>query len=641
MPVITLPDASQRSFERPVTVAEVAASIGPGLAKAALAGRLDGRLVDTSFLIEVDAALSIITDKDPAALDIIRHSTAHLLAQAVQVIYPQAQVTIGPVIEDGFYYDFACAQPFTPEDLEKFEAKMHELAKADLKLTRRVMPRDAAVALFRSRGEHYKAEIISSIPAGEEISLYGQGDWFDLCRGPHVPSTGRLKAFKLMKLAGAYWRGDSRSAMLQRIYGTAWTSEAELKAYLHRLAEAEKRDHRRLGRELDLFHQQDEAVGSVFWHAPGWTLWREVENYVRGRLAASGYLEVRTPQLLDRSLWEQTGHWDNYRELMFIAESEHRTLAVKPMNCPGHVLIYKQGMKSYRDLPLRLAEFGACHRNEPSGALHGLMRVRAFTQDDAHIFCTEDQINSETVAFCALLVSIYAEFGFHEVRVKYSDRPPKRAGADEIWDKAEGALQAAVEAAGLEYTLNPGEGAFYGPKLEFVLRDAIGRDWQCGTLQVDFVVPARLGAEYVAEDGSRRTPVMLHRAILGSFERFLAILIEHYAGKFPPWLAPTQAVALTITERQTEYAQHCAEYLKNQGLRVECDLRNEKVGFKIREHTLRRVPYLLVAGDREVESHSLAVRTRSGKDLGAMSLETVAALLASEIAGRGRHSLED
>jgi threonyl-tRNA synthetase len=641
MPVVTLPDGSKRHFDRPVTVAEVAASIGAGLARAALAGRVDGRLVDTSFVVDRDATIAIVTDKDPAALEVIRHSTAHLLAQAVQSIYPTAQVTIGPVIEDGFYYDFAYERPFTPEDLEKFEARMKELAKADLPVTRRVMPRDDAIRLFKSMGEHYKAEIIAGIPPGEDISLYGQGDWFDLCRGPHVPSTGRLKAFKLMKLAGAYWRGDSRNEMLQRVYGTAWTSEADLKAYLHRLEEAERRDHRRIGRELDLFHQQDEAVGSVFWHAPGWTLWREIENYVRARLAAASYLEIRTPVLLDRTLWEQTGHWENYRELMFIAESEHRTLAVKPMNCPGHVLIYKQGMKSYRDLPLRLAEFGSCHRNEPSGALHGLMRVRAFTQDDAHIFCTEDQINSETVAFCALLSSIYADFGFTEVRVKFSDRPTKRAGADEIWDKAEGALKAAVEAAGLEHTLNPGEGAFYGPKLEFVLRDAIGRDWQCGTLQVDFVVPARLGAEYVAEDGSRRTPVMLHRAILGSFERFIAILIEHHAGKFPPWLAPVQAVTLNITDRQAGYAKNCADFLRNQGVRVESDLRNEKVGFKIREHTLRRVPYLLVAGDREVESNSLAVRTRSGKDLGAMPLEKVAALIVSDIAGRGRHSLED
>jgi threonyl-tRNA synthetase len=641
MPVITLPDGSERSFERPVTVAAVAAAIGPGLAKAALAGRVDGRLVDTSFLIESDATLAVVTDKDPAALEIIRHSTAHLLAQAVQAIYPKAQVTIGPVIEDGFFYDFAFERPFTPEDLEKFERKMKELAAADLPVTRRVLSRAEAVALFKGMGEHYKAEIIAAIPPGEDISLYGQGDWFDLCRGPHVPSTGKLKAFKLMKLAGAYWRGDSKNEMLQRVYGTAWANEKDLKDYLTRLEEAEKRDHRRIGRELDLFHQQEEAVGSVFWHPAGWTLWLEVERYMRGRLERAGYLEVKSPQLLDRTLWEKSGHWENYRELMFIAESENRVLAVKPMNCPGHIQIFRQGMKSYRDLPLRLAEFGACHRNEPSGALHGLMRVRAFTQDDAHIFCLPEQINAETVDFCRLLQSVYAEFGFTDVHVKFSDRPAKRAGSDETWDRAEEALKSAVESAGLAYTLNPGEGAFYGPKLEFVLRDAIGRDWQCGTFQVDFVLPERLGAEYVVEDGSRKAPVMLHRAILGSFERFLAILIEHYAGKFPIWLAPTQAVVLNITERQAAYVGECTEFLKNQGVRVESDLRNEKVGFKIREHTLRRVPYLLVAGDREVESHSLAVRTRSGKDLGALSLEKVAALLASEIAGRGRHSMED
>lgn len=641
MPVITLPDGSQRAFPEPVTVAEVAQSIGAGLAKAALAGRVDGQLVDTSHRIATDAKLEIVTDKDPVALEVIRHSTAHLLAQAVQAIYPAAQVTIGPVIDDGFYYDFAFERPFTPEDLEKFEAKMKELAKADLKVTRRVMPRDEAVALFKGMGEHYKAEIIASIPSQEDISLYAQGEWFDLCRGPHVPSTGRLKAFKLTKLAGAYWRGDSKNEMLQRIYGTAWRNETELKDYLTRLEEAEKRDHRRLGRELGLFHQQEEAVGSVFWHPAGWTLWREVERYMRERLGDSNYVEVKSPQLLDRSLWEKTGHWDNYRENMFIAESENRMLAVKPMNCPGHILIYKQGMKSYRDLPLRIAEFGSCHRNEPSGALHGLMRVRAFTQDDAHIFCMEEQINSETVDFCRLLQSIYADFGFTDVHVKFSDRPVKRAGSDETWDRAETALRTAVEAAGLKYTMNPGEGAFYGPKLEFVLRDAIGRDWQCGTLQVDFVLPERLDAEYVAEDGSRRRPVMLHRAILGSFERFLAILIENYAGKFPPWLAPTQAVVLNITDRQAPFVQECAQFLKNQGVRVETDLRNEKVGFKIREHTLRRVPYLLVAGDREVESRSLAVRTRSGKDLGSMPLEQVAERIRSDIAGRGRHSLED
>ena len=640
MPVITLPDGSQRSFDQPITVADLAASIGAGLAKAALAGRVDGKLVDTSFVIDRDAAVAIVTGKDADGLEVIRHSTAHLLAQAVQATYPDAQVTIGPVIEDGFYYDFAFKRPFTPEDLEKFEAKMHELAKADLKVERRLMPRDAAVDLFKGIGEHYKAEIIGSIPANEDISLYGQGAWFDLCRGPHVPSTGRLGAFKLMKVAGAYWRGDSKNEMLQRIYGTAWANEKDLKAYLTRLEEAEKRDHRRLGRELGLFHTQEEAVGSVFWHPKGHTLWRTVEAYMRGRLQEAGYVEVKTPQLIDRVLWEKSGHWENYRPNMFIAESEERILAVKPMNCPGHVLIYRQGIKSYRDLPLRMAEFGACHRNEPSGALHGLMRVRAFTQDDAHIFCTEDQINPETVAFCDLLRSIYRDFGFDEVRVKFSDRPEKRAGSDATWDKAEGALKAAVEAAGLEYTLNPGEGAFYGPKLEFVLRDAIGRDWQCGTLQVDFVLPERLGAEYVGEDGATHRPVMLHRAILGSMERFLGILIENHAGKFPTWLAPVQAVVMNITDGQADYARQAAEFLKNQGLRVETDLRNEKVGFKIREHTLQRVPYLLVAGDREAGSNTLAVRTRNGKDLGAMPLEAIASKLAEEVASRGRVTLE-
>jgi threonyl-tRNA synthetase len=640
MPVITLPDGSQRSFDQPITVADLAANIGAGLAKAALAGRVDGKLVDTSFVIDRDAEVAIVTGKDADGLEVIRHSTAHLLAQAVQATYPDAQVTIGPVIEDGFYYDFAFKRPFTPEDLEKFEAKMHELAKADLKVERRLMPRDEAVELFKGIGEHYKAEIIGSIPANEDISLYGQGAWFDLCRGPHVPSTGKLGAFKLMKVAGAYWRGDSKNEMLQRIYGTAWANEKDLKAYLTRLEEAEKRDHRRLGRELGLFHTQEEAVGSVFWHPKGHTLWRTVEAYMRGRLQEAGYVEVKTPQLIDRVLWERSGHWENYRPNMFIAESEERILAVKPMNCPGHVLIYRQGIKSYRDLPLRMAEFGACHRNEPSGALHGLMRVRAFTQDDAHIFCTEDQINPETVAFCDLLRSVYRDFGFEEVRVKFSDRPEKRAGSDATWDKAEGALKAAVEAAGLEYTLNPGEGAFYGPKLEFVLRDAIGRDWQCGTLQVDFVLPERLGAEYVGEDGATHRPVMLHRAILGSMERFLGILIENHAGKFPTWLAPVQVVVMNITDSQAEYVVRAAEFLKNQGLRVETDLRNEKVGFKIREHTLQRVPYLLVAGDREAGSNTLAVRTRSGKDLGAMPLEALASKLAEEVASRGRVTLE-
>ena len=641
MPIITLPDGSQRSFDQPVTVAQVAAAIGAGLAKAALAGVVDGKLVDTSHTLAADAQLAIVTDKSPEALEVIRHSTAHLLAQAVQALYPTAQVTIGPVVDDGFYYDFAFERPFHPEDLEKIEAKMKELAKADLEVQRRVIPRDEAITLFKGMGEHYKAQIIGSIPAGEDVSLYAQGTWFDLCRGPHVPRTSKLKAFKLMKVAGAYWRGDAKNEMLQRIYGTAWRTDEELKAYLTRLEEAEKRDHRRLGRELGLVHQQEEAVGSVFWHPKGWQLWRSIERYMRDKLEHAGYQEVKTPQLVDRVLWEKTGHWDNYRELMFIAESEERMLAVKPMNCPGHVLIYKQGLKSYRDLPLRVAEFGSCHRNEPSGALHGLMRVRAFTQDDAHIFCTPDQINSETVAFCNLLREIYADFGFKGVHVKFSDRPAKRAGSDDTWDRAEAALKTAVEAAGLEYTLNPGEGAFYGPKLEFVLRDAIGRDWQCGTLQVDFVLPERLGAEYVGEDGAKHRPVMLHRAILGSFERFIGILIENYAGKLPTWLAPVQAAVLNITDRQAPFVTEVTEFLKNQGVRAEPDLRNEKIGFKIREHTLQRVPFLLVAGDRESESRSVAVRTRAGKDLGVMSLEAAAQLILADAAARGHAVLEE
>ncbi len=640
MPLITLPDGSQRSFDKPVTVGQVAASIGAGLARAALAGEVDGTLVDASHLLDADARLRIITSRDPEGLEMIRHSTAHLLAQAVQSIYPDAQVTIGPVIDNGFYYDFAFKRPFTPEDLEKFEARMQELAKADLPIHRRVLPRDEAAAHFRAIGERYKAEIIEAIPQAEAISLYGQGDWEDLCRGPHVPSTGKLGAFKLMKLAGAYWRGDSRNEMLQRVYGTAWPDEKQLKAYLTQLEEAEKRDHRRLGRELGLFHQQEEAVGSVFWHPKGHTLWRTIEQYVRSRLANDGYQEVKSPQLLDRSLWEKSGHWENYAEHMFIAESEGRMLAVKPMNCPGHVLIFKQGIKSYRDLPLKIAEFGSCHRNEPSGALHGLMRVRAFTQDDAHIFCTEEQVSTETVKFCNLLMEVYADFGFTDVRVKFADRPPQRAGSDEIWDRAEGALREAVEATGLAYTMNPGEGAFYGPKLEFVLRDAIGRDWQCGTLQVDFGMTERLDADYVAEDGSRKHPVMLHRAILGSLERFIGILIENHAGRLPTWLAPVQAVVMNITSKQEGFAREAMEFLKNQGVRAEIDLRNEKVGFKIREHTLARVPYLLVAGDREVDSRSLAVRTRSGKDLGVMPLGEVAARIARDAAARGRDLLE-
>jgi len=643
MLTITLPDGSQRRFDQPVSVAEVAEAIGPGLAKAALAGKVNGKVVDTSFRLERDAELAIITGKDAEGLEVIRHSTAHLLAQAVKQLFPDAQVTIGPVIEDGFYYDFAYQRPFTPEDLAAIEKKMAELAAADQPVSRSVMPRDEAVAFFRDMGEQYKAEIIASIPGSEEISLYRQGDFIDLCRGPHVPSTGKLKVFKLMKVAGAYWRGDSRNEMLQRIYGTAWADKKDLKAYLTRLEEAEKRDHRKLGRELDLFHMQEEAVGSVFWHPKGWSLWRSVEEYLRKRLEAAGYEEVKTPQLVARSLWEASGHWAKFRESMFTvqAEGEPLDLAVKPMNCPCHVQIYKHGLKSYRDLPLRMAEFGSCHRYEPSGAMHGLMRVRAFTQDDAHIFCTEEQITAETRAFCDLLLDVYRDLGFTDVRVKFSDRPPVRAGADEIWDKAEAALKIAAEQAGLAMTLNPGEGAFYGPKLEFVLTDAIGRDWQCGTLQVDFVMPERLDAEYVAEDGSRQRPVMLHRAILGSFERFLGILIEHYAGRFPAWLAPEQAVVLNITDRQADYASEVAESLKNQGLRAFADLRNEKIGFKIREHTMQRIPYLLVVGDRELETHTVAVRTRGGRDLGSLPVGEFAQRLAAEVASRGRTALEE
>jgi len=642
MPTITLPDGSQRPFDRPVTVAEVAAAVGKGLARAALAGEVDGRLVDLSRVIDRDARIRIITSKDPEGLEIIRHSTAHLLAQAVQSIYPKAQVTIGPVIEDGFYYDFAFERPFTPEDLEKFEAKMHELAKADQPVHRRVLSRDDAVKHFKSIGEHYKAEIIAAIPAGDEISLYGQGGWEDLCRGPHVPSTGKLGAFKLTKVAGAYWRGDSKNAMLQRIYGTAWPDDKQLKEYLLRLEEAEKRDHRRIGRELDLFHFQEEAPGAVFWHADGWTLFQQLINYMRERQTTAGYQEVNTPEIMDRELWVQSGHVEKFGENMFLTQTpDERVYAIKPMNCPGHIQVFRQGLHSYRELPIRYAEFGKVHRYEPSGALHGLLRVRAFTQDDAHIFITEDQVTEETVRGIELLMSIYRDFGFDDVKVKFADRPPKRVGDDDVWTRAENALQAGTRAAGVEFTLNPGEGAFYGPKLEFVLKDAIGREWQCGTWQVDLNLPARLGAQYVDEHSQKRTPVMLHRAIFGSLERFLGILLEHHAGKLPTWLAPVQAVVLNISEKQANYANEAADFLKNQGLRAEIDLRNEKVGYKIRDHTLKRVPYLLVAGDREVESRSLAVRTRSGKDLGAMPLVEVATRIAQDVAGRGRRFLED
>ncbi|MDH4259281.1 MAG: threonine--tRNA ligase [Gammaproteobacteria bacterium] len=642
MPTITLPDGSQRPFDRPVTVAEVAASIGKGLARAALAGQVNGELVDMSHVIDADASIRIITSKDPEGLEIIRHSTAHLLAQAVQSIYPKAQVTIGPVIDDGFFYDFAFERPFTPEDLEKFEAKMRELAKADQPVHRRILSRDAAIKHFKSIGEHYKAEIIAAIPAGGQISLYGQGDWEDLCRGPHVPSTGKLGAFKLTKVAGAYWRGDSKNAMLQRIYGTAWPDDKQLKEYLLRLEEAEKRDHRRIGRELDLFHFQEEAPGAVFWHADGWMLFQQLINYMRERQTAAGYQEINTPEIMDRELWVQSGHVEKFGENMFLTQTpDERVYAIKPMNCPGHVQVFRQGLHSYKELPIRYAEFGKVHRYEPSGALHGLLRVRAFTQDDAHIFITEDQVTDETVRGIELLMSIYRDFGFDDVKVKFADRPPKRVGDDEVWTRAENALQAGTRAAGVEFTLNPGEGAFYGPKLEFILKDAIGREWQCGTWQVDLNLPARLGAQYVDEHSQKQTPVMLHRAIFGSLERFLGILLEHHAGKLPTWLAPVQAVVLNISEKQANYATEAADFLKNQGLRAEIDLRNEKVGYKIRDHTLKRVPYLLVAGDREVESRSLAVRTRSGKDLGAMPLEEVATRIAQDAASRGRRYLED
>src|SRR5262245_23653418 len=593
---VKLPDGSVRSYEKAVTVAEVAASIGPGLAKAALAGRVNGRVVDTSFRVDADAELAIITDKDAAGLEVLRHSTAHLLAHAVKELFPDAQVTIGPVIEDGFYYDFSYQRPFTPEDLAAIEKRMQEIAKRDLKVERQVMPRDAAVDFFNGLGEHYKAEIIASIPGSEEISLYRQDGFVDLCRGPHVPSTGRLKVFKLMKLAGAYWRGDSKNEMLQRIYGTAWTKKEDQDAYLHRLEEAEKRDHRKLGRSLDLFHTQDEAPGMVFWHPKGWTIWQQVEQYMRGIQRDNGYLEVKAPSVLDVSLWKRSGHWDNFRENMFFTESESRQYAVKPMNCPSHVQIFNQGLKSYRDLPLRSAEFGSCHRNEPSGSLHGIMRVRAFTQDDAHIFCTEAQIEPEVIRFIDLLQRVYADFGFNDIAIKLSTRPAKRVGADEQWDRAEGALKTALEHKGLAYELQPGEGAFYGPKIEFSLQDSLGRVWQCGTMQLDFSMPGRLGAEYVAEDNARHVPVMLHRAFLGSFERFIGILIEHHGGSMPVWLAPVQAVVMSITENQSDYAARVAGALRQAGMRVETDLRNEKISYKIREHSLQKLPYQVIVG---------------------------------------------
>ena len=640
MPVITLPDGSQKAFDQPVTVGEVAAAIGPGLARAAVAGRVDGRLVDTSHRIDRDATLAIVTERDPEGVDVIRHSTAHLMAHAVKELFPETQVTIGPVVEDGFYYDFSREERFRPEDLALIEARMKEIASRDLPVERTEMARDDAVRFFLDQGEKYKAEIIASIPANETLSLYRQGEFVDLCRGPHVPSTGKLRAFKLMKLAGAYWRGDSRSEMLQRVYGTAWGSQKDLDAYLHRLEEAEKRDHRKLAKQLDLFHQQEEAPGMVFWHDRGWTVYRLVEQYIRDVIREHGYTEVRTPQVIDRSLWERSGHWDKFRENMFTTRSENRDYAVKPMNCPGHIQIFNQGLRSYRDLPLRMAEFGSCHRNEASGTLHGLMRLRNFVQDDAHIFCTEEQLQPEVAAFIDLLFRVYADFGFQEVIIKLSTRPEQRVGADEVWDRAEQALAVALDGKGLDWKLQPGEGAFYGPKIEFSLRDSIGRVWQCGTIQVDFSMPGRLGAEYVAEDGSRKVPVMLHRAILGSMERFIGILIEEHAGKLPAWLAPVQAVALNITDGQAEYAQEVVKVLRKQGFRVECDLRNEKIGLKIREHTLQRVPYLLVLGGRELENRTVAVRTRNGADLGAMPLEGFAEKLREEVASHGRVVLE-
>ena len=620
MPNIKLPDGSVRQFPQPVTVAEVAASIGPGLAKAALAGRVNGTLVDTSHRIEADAELAIVTERDKDGLDLIRHSTAHLLAYAVKVLFPDAQVTIGPVIENGFYYDFAYKRPFTPEDLAAIEKKMSELAKRNYPVTREVLSRDQAVALFKGMGEHYKAEIIASIPADQQIGLYREGDFVDLCRGPHVPSTGKLKVFKLMKVAGAYWRGDSKNEMLQRIYGTAWAKKEEQDAYLHMLEEAEKRDHRKLGTQLDLFHMQEEAPGMVFWHPKGWTLWQQVEQYMRRVYQDNGYQEVRCPQILDRSLWEKSGHWENYRDNMFTTESEKRTYAVKPMNCPGHVQIYNAGLRSYRELPLRYGEFGACHRNEASGAMHGIMRVRAFTQDDGHIFCTEDQILPECVAYTALLQKVYADFGFTQIVYKLATRPDKRVGADDLWDKAEKALAESLRASGVPYELLPGEGAFYGPKIEYHLKDSIGRSWQCGTMQVDFSMPGRLGAEYVAEDNTRKVPVMLHRAIVGSMERFIGILIEHYAGAMPLWLAPLQVVALNISGGQAEYTAEVAAELRRAGFRAEADLRNEKITYKIREHSMQKLPYQLIVGEQEKAASKVAVRTRSGEDLGQMTL---------------------
>ncbi len=629
---ITLPDGSQREFPGPVTVAEVALSIGAGLAKAALAGKVDGNVVDTSFKIERNAQLAIITGKDADGLEVIRHSTAHLLAYAVKELFPEAQVTIGPVIENGFFYDFSFSRSFTPEDLIAIEKRMTELANKDEPVVRRVLPRDDAVAYFKNMGEHYKAEIIASIPANEDVSLYREGAFEDLCRGPHVPSTGKLKHFKLMKVAGAYWRGDHRNEMLQRIYGTAWASKDDLQQYLTRLEEAEKRDHRKLGRELDLFHIDEHSPGTVFWHPKGWTVWQEVEQYMRRVYRDNGYLEVKGPQILDQGLWEKTGHWDKYRENMFVTESEKRDFALKPMNCPGHIIIFNQGIKSYRDLPLRFGEFGQCHRNEPSGSLHGIMRVRAFTQDDGHIFCTEAQIQAEVIAFTTLLQKVYRDFGFTDILYRLSTRPEKRIGSDESWDRAEAALAEGLRASGCDFEYLPGEGAFYGPKIEYTLKDAIGREWQCGTIQVDPNMPERLDAEYVGEDGARHRPIMLHRAIVGSLERFIGILVEQHAGALPTWLAPVQVAVLNITDAQADFAQEVVKMLKNQGLRVSLDLRNEKITYKIREHSMQKLPYILVVGDKEKVTGAVAVRARGNQDLGVMPLQAFCEKIASDIA---------
>ena len=627
---ITLPDGSVRNFDSAPTISDIAASIGPGLAKAALAGRVDGKLVDTSHRIERDAVVAIVTERDVDGLEVLRHSMAHLLAYAVKELFPEAQVTIGPVIESGFYYDFSYSRPFTPEDLTAIEKKMTELAKHDFPVSREVLPRDKAIDFFKSIGEHYKAEIIGSIPAGEDVSLYREGDFVDLCRGPHVPSTGKLKVFKLMKVAGAYWRGDSRNEMLQRIYGTAWAKKDEQDAYLHMLEEAEKRDHRKIGTQLDLFHFQEEAPGMVFWHPKGWAIWQAVEQYMRRVYRDHGYQEVRCPQILDRSLWERSGHWENYKENMFTTASENRDYAIKPMNCPGHVQIFNKGLRSYRDLPLRYGEFGACHRNEPSGALHGIMRIRAFTQDDGHIFCTDAQIQPEVAKFILLLQGVYADFGFGEIIYKLSTRPPKRVGSDEVWDRAEKSLSDALIAAGVDWAELKGEGAFYGPKIEFSLKDSIGRVWQCGTIQVDFSMPLRLGSEYVAEDNSRKVPVMLHRAIVGSMERFIGILLENHAGALPSWLAPVQAMVLNISEGQLDYTRETVLSLRKLGVRTEADLRNEKITYKIREHSMQKLPYLLVVGDKEKAANKVAVRSRGGEDLGQMSLAEFAARLLAE-----------